>query len=220
MTTPHNIRTSTRRSRTAAFTLTELLTVIAIIGILAAILIPTLSKVRASAQLVECTTNLKALHQGFTLYANDNKGVFPAVIGNTLPTGGTGSWMLALQQRGYFDNQQIMVGVKNVFRCPTAEETYTAGARRTYTMNSLLKGQTLAIVANQVVAPARPLLLIDGKDAGVEGDAWLSFTEASYATRTDFRHGGGANTLFVDGHVAIVHPNDPQLPLYVKNINP
>jgi prepilin-type N-terminal cleavage/methylation domain-containing protein/prepilin-type processing-associated H-X9-DG protein len=57
-----------------AFTLIELLTVIAIIGILAAILIPTISKVRASANNSKCVAQLRDWGRVINLYANDNKG--------------------------------------------------------------------------------------------------------------------------------------------------
>src|SRR5690606_5396673 len=59
------------------FTLIELLTVIAIIGILAAILIPVVGKVRDQARTASCTSNLRQLGLASILYANDNDGVLP-----------------------------------------------------------------------------------------------------------------------------------------------
>lgn len=60
-----------------AFTLVELLTVIAIIGILAAILIPTVAKVRLSARKAQSTSNLRQVALGIELYVNDNKEFYP-----------------------------------------------------------------------------------------------------------------------------------------------
>ena len=59
--------------RAAAFTLVELLIVIAIIAILAALLFPVLSAARARGQTAECINNMKQLGTCWVMYANDNK---------------------------------------------------------------------------------------------------------------------------------------------------
>ena len=64
-------------SRSLGFTLIELLTVIAIIGILAAILIPVLSSVREQARRASCSSNLRQLITGIHMYANDNNDHIP-----------------------------------------------------------------------------------------------------------------------------------------------
>lgn len=66
-----------RFSGRAGFTLIELLTVIAIIGILAAILIPVVGAVRESARGAECVSNLRQIATGMQLYANENGERFP-----------------------------------------------------------------------------------------------------------------------------------------------
>jgi prepilin-type N-terminal cleavage/methylation domain-containing protein/prepilin-type processing-associated H-X9-DG protein len=68
---------SRRRHRAAAFTLIELLTVIAIIGILAAILIPTVAKVRESARKSQSVSNLRQWGTALHLYLADSKGRMP-----------------------------------------------------------------------------------------------------------------------------------------------
>jgi prepilin-type N-terminal cleavage/methylation domain-containing protein len=60
-----------------AFTLIELLTVIAIIGILAAILIPTVSKVRESARMTQTLSNLRQIGTAISLHVNDHRDALP-----------------------------------------------------------------------------------------------------------------------------------------------
>jgi prepilin-type N-terminal cleavage/methylation domain-containing protein/prepilin-type processing-associated H-X9-DG protein len=65
------------RSHNAAFTLIELLVVIAIIAILAAMLLPALSKGKVTAQSIACINNLKQLQICFQLYTGDNEDLMP-----------------------------------------------------------------------------------------------------------------------------------------------
>lgn len=65
------------RLRLEGFTLIELLTVIAIIGILAAIIIPTVGKVRETAQRTVDANNLRELGKAATIYATDNRDSLP-----------------------------------------------------------------------------------------------------------------------------------------------
>jgi prepilin-type N-terminal cleavage/methylation domain-containing protein/prepilin-type processing-associated H-X9-DG protein len=61
----------------SAFTLIELLTVIAIIGILAAILIPVVGAVRENARAAACVSNMRQIGTGILLYAEDHQGYAP-----------------------------------------------------------------------------------------------------------------------------------------------
>ncbi len=62
--------------RHRGFTLIELLVVVAIIALLIAILLPSLGRARDTAKTVRCSSNLKQLYTGITLYAAQNDDIF------------------------------------------------------------------------------------------------------------------------------------------------
>lgn len=64
-------------NRKPAFTLLELLTVIAILGLLMGILIPSLSSARVSAKANVCLSNLKGLGSALAIYLNENEDKLP-----------------------------------------------------------------------------------------------------------------------------------------------
>ena len=69
---------SLRPRQRAAFSLIELLVVVAIIAILAAMLLPALSNAKETARRITCANHLKQLGLAFTMYADENEGQFPA----------------------------------------------------------------------------------------------------------------------------------------------
>ncbi|HNQ87529.1 MAG TPA: prepilin-type N-terminal cleavage/methylation domain-containing protein [Verrucomicrobiota bacterium] len=87
------VRCNRREHRRCGFTLIELLVVIAIIAILAAMLMPALSKAKSKAQTISCLNNAKQLQVAFELYATDNGDILMDNSVNGVASPGDKAWI-------------------------------------------------------------------------------------------------------------------------------
>jgi prepilin-type N-terminal cleavage/methylation domain-containing protein len=120
-----------RRASNPAFSLIELLTVIGIIGILAALLLPPLAKAKNSARSVACISNLHQIGLALNLYVQDNRDRLPICAGylpSQMP-------LLAPVTTTLFSNQKT----NKVFLCP-ADSSIFPQELTSYEWNFWLNG--------------------------------------------------------------------------------
>jgi prepilin-type N-terminal cleavage/methylation domain-containing protein/prepilin-type processing-associated H-X9-DG protein len=212
----------------AAFTLIELLVVIAIIAILAAMLLPSLSKARAKAHTVECIGNLKQLTLCWVLYAGDYED---RLIPNLQFS--TNSWVAGFlrqmpdatneadirQARLFAYNQSVAI-----YRCPAAKSTVPQmlagnpalqgrGLVRHFSMSGRMGGSsdTAWVLGSQHPqfrkmsdirrpSPALALVFVDESIQSVDDGYFATQLQQTWMNSPTVRHSRGATFSFADGH--------------------
>jgi prepilin-type processing-associated H-X9-DG protein/prepilin-type N-terminal cleavage/methylation domain-containing protein len=209
---------SSSNSRVAGFTLLELLSVITITTVLAALLYSATRSSLGKAQQIQCASNLHTIGQAFSLFTSDNNGEYPRAStpddnGNANWQYEGGFWFNALGpylDEGYrFKQELVSTGPhpqRIPFACPTvpAGQHGWGGAGIDIAINSFILPSTAystpRVRVFNVKNPTSTFLVADSA-------AWLiSIPEGANPPipAFQFRHGGAANVLFFDGHVGQV----------------
>lgn len=130
-----------RTLRAGAFTLVELMTVIGIIAILIALMLPALSSARKTAQATQCASNLRQIAQAMVNYSVEFRGKFPPNVG-ALQTFWYSKDTLGryIKQAKQAPDNQLIDGV---LVCPGDLED----SRRSYAMNVWASGAVSPFVA-------------------------------------------------------------------------
>lgn len=211
-----------------AFTLIEMLVVIAIIALLVSITVPTISRALNSARQTQSLSNLRQIFIGFTGYSLENRERWPAPRAR---------WSNAIQ--GYITNATGNAAdealLRSIFTSPgwnTPEvlRAYPNAAtepwRQGYGMNVMLPdnltlGQRYSTGADQekypgrIIAPSQTLLLVDSMNA-------LAMPHSGNTTMYDLastRYRGTLTALFCDGHTSVI-PWSPPDELFMNTSTP
>lgn len=131
--------------------------VVAIIGILASLLLPSLSRAREKALNALCLNNNKQIHIAITNYQGPNDGAFPVASYNSISIPGfqnrAMSWDDLLSD---YDGRELTIADKQIrgldssydsgiYLCPAAKNVDPNEAARTYSMNAGWQGTTANI---------------------------------------------------------------------------
>lgn len=208
----------------SGFTLTELLIVIGIIALLAAIMFPVFGRVRENGRRSACSSNLKQLGLAFSQYVNDNAGRYPFAgnyqnwaqgamwvtggengVPKDYPMAGPGlaENTAPFNYAGDSDNRSAYpeqgaiysyVREASVYMCPSGEDADKK--KLSYSMNCAIGAMGQA----RIKEPSDIVLLVDEGKSLNDGFFWAANDGAATDLLTK-QHLGGGNLLFTDGHV-------------------
>lgn len=196
--------------RLRAFTLIEILVVVSIIAILAALLLPVFSSMRQSAGVATSTSNLKTLASATQLYVSENGGYLPRADGRNSDVGL--DWPQGLRPYGgSLALPEPATGQNPVTINPAGvSDEYPKNSLKTsYSMNGNLQkfqpppqGESTAPVVPipmaAIVTPTKTVLFADMLYAGRA----MNFGHMAYRNK----NGKLATVVFIDGHVEAVAP--------------
>jgi prepilin-type N-terminal cleavage/methylation domain-containing protein/prepilin-type processing-associated H-X9-DG protein len=172
------------------FSLIELLTVIAIIAVLASLMLPVLGRARQTAAKMACANSVRHIALASLLASEDYDG--------RLPTDYEGSFLVGFhyQVLPYLQDSVGEESISTIFGCPAGRDTrqtpeWHQGMRYNYAVNQDLPGSQVS----EITMPAQRVMWFDSPRT-VDARASRSFWTAA----APYRHRGALNAVYLDGH--------------------
>lgn len=201
------------------FTLIELLVVIAIITILAALLLPALSRARDAGKRSNCLGNIKQSMTAQISYDDD----FKAFAQNGTQCGqGNRAWWWVMTNAGYLPkstNKQILSNgtwsTYGIAKCPAytgPEFTYSGGYGITecliYSADAVGSNVPMFFTFKQVKSPSKKIFMADGNAYYYIGRYGVWNWSGTGSTMNSLRHVTGANLGYMDGHAGFIRRSE------------
>lgn len=213
-----------------AFTLIEVLVVIAIIAIFAALMLPALDRSTARSKRIACINHLKQLGLCWHMYASDNNGW---LVENLPAPRGSNSWVTGNLRNSYDATNTALLrqgkffpyaSQTAIYRCPCdAAQTRGVPHVRSYAMNSWMGSRHMENYSNRsgyrtfvrdtetaAAGPARLWVLMDEHVTTID-DGWFLVTmddSRPFASIPGARHQQGYALNFADGHAEVYKMRD------------